>query len=86
MTGQGGQRYAVLLRGPSDDDPHECVRVQVTAADQARAGQILEQIRALAVRHNVYRGQVISFGADDPGLAAAARRGSWTGHGWTGPR
>jgi cell division protease FtsH len=69
VAGQGGQRYAVLLRGPSGDDPNESVRVQVTAADQATAGQILDQIRALAVRHNVYRGQVISFGADVAGLA-----------------
>jgi cell division protease FtsH len=75
VTRPGGQRYAVLLRGPSDDDPHGCVRVQVTAADQASAGQVLDQIRALAVRHNVYRGQVISFGADGRGLAGAGAAG-----------
>jgi cell division protease FtsH len=72
VTGPGGQRSAVLLRGPSGDDPHGCVRVQVTAADQATAGQILDQIRALAVRHNVYRGQVISFDADARGLAGGS--------------
>jgi hypothetical protein len=65
----------VLLRGPSDDDPHEAVRMQVTAADQATAGQILDQIRALAIRHNVYRGQVISFDADAPGLASGSAAG-----------
>jgi hypothetical protein len=75
VTGPGGRRYAVLLRGPSGDDPHGCVRVQVTAADQAGAGQVLDQIRALAVRHNVYRGQVISFGADGRGLAGAGPAG-----------
>jgi hypothetical protein len=75
VTGQAGQRYAVLLRGPSGDDPHEPVRLQVTAADQATAGQILDQIRALAVRHNVYRGQVISFGANVPGLAGGGSAG-----------
>jgi hypothetical protein len=75
VTGPGGQRYAVLLRGPSGDDPHETVRVQVTAADQATAGQILDQIRALAIRHNVYRGQVISFDADAPGLADGSATG-----------
>ena len=72
VVGQAGQRYAVLLRGPADDDQHELVRVQVTAADQATAGQILDQIRALAVRHNVYRGQVISFGADVRGRASGS--------------
>jgi cell division protease FtsH len=71
VTRPDGQRYAVLLRGPSVDDPHGCVRVQVTAADKASAGQVLDQIRALAVRHNVYRGQVISFGAGGRGLAGA---------------
>jgi cell division protease FtsH len=75
VAGPGGQRYAVLLRGPSGDDPHGCVRVQVTAADQVTAGQILDQIRALAVRHNVYRGQVISFYADAPGPASASVAG-----------
>ncbi len=73
VSGPGGQRYAVLLRGPADDDPRGCVRVQVTAADQAAAGQILDRIRALAVQHNVYRGQVISFGRPGgPGHGSAA--------------
>jgi cell division protease FtsH len=75
VTGPGGQRYAVLLRGPSGNDPHGCVRVQVTAADQATAGQVLDQIRALAVRHNVYRGQVISFDAGARGLASGSAAG-----------
>jgi hypothetical protein len=75
VAGQAGRRYAVLLRGPADDDPHEAVRVQVTAADQATAGQVLDQIRALAVRHNVYRGQVISFGAGVRGLASGSAAG-----------
>ncbi len=64
LVEQGGQRSAVLLRGPADDDPREPVSLQVIAADQAAAGEILDHIRALATTHNVYRGQVISFGAD----------------------
>ncbi|HZC63319.1 MAG TPA: AAA family ATPase [Streptosporangiaceae bacterium] len=75
VAGHGGQRYAMLLRGPADDDPHGCVRVQVTAEDQATAGQILDQIRELAVRHNVYRGQVISFDTDVRGLASGSAAG-----------
>jgi cell division protease FtsH len=67
---QGGQRSAVLLRGPAGDDPRQTVSLQVTAADQAAAGKILDHIRALATTHNVYRGQVISFGADISGPAA----------------
>jgi len=72
LVEQGGQRSAVLLRGPADDDPHETVSVQVTAADQAAAGEILDRIRALATTHNVYRGQVISFGADVRGPASGS--------------
>ena len=40
---QGGQRSAVLLRGPADD-PGQTVSLQVTAADQAAAGEILDHI------------------------------------------
>jgi cell division protease FtsH len=72
LVEQAGQRSAVLLRGPADDGPRETVSVQVTAADHAAAGEILDQIRALATTHNVYRGQVISFGADVRGPASCS--------------
>ena len=71
LVEQAGQRSAVLLRGPADDDPHAAVSVQVTAADQAAAGEILDQIRTLATTHNLYRGQVISFDADVGGPAGS---------------
>jgi cell division protease FtsH len=64
LVEQTGQRSAVLLRGPADGDPRDLVSVQVTAPAQAAAAQILDQIRALATAHNIYRGQVISFDAD----------------------
>jgi cell division protease FtsH len=70
LVEQGGQRSAVLLCGPAGDDPGQTVTLQVTAADQAASGEILDRIRALASTHNVYRGQVISFGADISGPAA----------------
>jgi len=72
LVEQAGQRSALLLRGPADDDPREPVSVQITAADHAAAGAILDQIRALATTHNAYRGQVISFGADDRGPASGS--------------
>jgi hypothetical protein len=72
LVDQGGRRSAVLLRGPAGDDPRATVSVQVTAADQATAGQIAGQIRVLATRHNVYRGQVISFVADASGPAGGS--------------
>jgi cell division protease FtsH len=70
LVEQGGHRSAVLLRGPAGDDPRQTASLQVTAADQAAAGEILDHIRTLATTHNVYRGQVISFGADISGPAA----------------
>ena len=85
LVEQGGRRSAVLLRGPAGDDPRERVSLQVTAADQAAAARVLDHIRVLATTHNVYRGQVISFGADARRPAAACCA-SWTGPGWTGPR
>ncbi len=72
LVQQAGQRSAVLLRGPADDDPRVTVSVQVTAPDPATAGQILDQIRTLATTHNVYRGQLISFDADARGPAGGS--------------
>jgi ATPase family associated with various cellular activities (AAA) len=67
-----GQRFALLLRGPEDGNPDEPVRLQVAGASQARAGQLLDEVRRLAAEHNVYRGQVVSFDAED--CAAAGSR------------
>jgi ATPase family associated with various cellular activities (AAA) len=60
-----GERFALLLRGPEDGSPDEPVRLQVAGASQARAGQLLGEVRRLAAEHNVYRGQVLSFDAGD---------------------
>jgi hypothetical protein len=64
----------LLLRAPSDGAPSQAgpagtgpdgpVSLEVTAADQARAEQVLAEVRRLAVDRNVYRGQVISFDAE----------------------
>ena len=67
-----GERFALLLRGPEDGSPDEPVRLQVAGASQARAGQLLGEVRRLAAEHNVYRGQVLSFDAED--CAAAGSR------------
>jgi hypothetical protein len=55
----------LMLRGPEDGRPDEPVRLQVTGASQARAGQLLGAVRRLAAEHNVYHGQVISFDAEE---------------------
>ena len=66
-----GARGAVRAAAPRPgDDPDEPVRVQVAGASPARAGRLLSDMRRLAAEHNVYRGQVIAFGAE--ACAAAA--------------
>jgi hypothetical protein len=54
-------RAAVLLRG---GDRHEALTVQVVATDDGYAQRLSTELRRLAVVHNVFRGQVLSFGGD----------------------
>jgi ATPase family associated with various cellular activities (AAA) len=72
LIDDAGERFALLLRGPEDGSPDEPVRLQVAGASQARAGQLLGEVRRLAAAHNVYRGQVVSFDTED--CAAAGSR------------
>jgi ATPase family associated with various cellular activities (AAA) len=60
LVGDEGARMALLLHGPGSDG----ARVEVACADQDRAQRVLDEIRRLAVEHNVFRGQVVSFGGD----------------------
>ena len=62
LIGEGDARFALLLRSPERHSPMEEVTLEVAAADAERAEQIVTEIRALAVEHNVYRGNVVSFG------------------------
>ncbi|HEY3956105.1 MAG TPA: ATP-binding protein [Streptosporangiaceae bacterium] len=62
LVSEGEARYALLLRGPDDPHPMAEISLEVAAGDGERAEQVLAEIRAQAVKHNVYRGNVISFG------------------------
>ena len=66
-----GARLAVLLRGPGDHGGGE-ISLEVAGADQERAMRVLDEVRRLAIEHNVYRGQVAASGAEifGPGRAA----------------
>ncbi len=62
LARDGGARVAVLFRGSDADDERRNVSVEIVA-DQPDAGaRVAEELRALTLRHNVYRGQVVSFG------------------------
>ena len=45
LIDDAGERFALLLRGPEDGSPDEPVRLQVAGASQARAGQLLGEVR-----------------------------------------
>jgi hypothetical protein len=64
LVDDGGTRLAVLLRGPDERGPSEDVSLDVAATDQAAAQRVLDEIQRLTVRHNVFRGHVITFGGE----------------------
>ena len=54
---------AVLLRGSDSRGAQENVSIEVMATDAGVAAAALAAVRAQALRHNVFRGQVLSFGS-----------------------
>jgi hypothetical protein len=64
LVEDSGARFAVLLRGPDQHGPGEEVSLEVAGGDQERAERILDEVRRLAIEHNVYRGQVVAFGGE----------------------
>jgi ATPase family associated with various cellular activities (AAA) len=55
-------RIAVLLRGPDPESGSSEVVVEIIASRPALAEELGRRLRELALEHNVYRGQVVSFG------------------------
>jgi hypothetical protein len=64
LVHDGGARFALLLRGPDSRGAQEEVTLEVAGTDTDRAQRALEEVRRLAIERSVYRGQVISFGAE----------------------
>jgi hypothetical protein len=64
LVTEGESRTAVLLRAPSPEYGHGDVSVQVVSTDEGRAARAAAEIRAAALEHNVFRGQVLSFGQE----------------------
>jgi hypothetical protein len=61
---EGATRTAVLLRGAAPVYAQTQVWVPVLTTDPAAGPRAAEQIRAAALEHNVFRGQVLSFGQE----------------------
>ncbi len=55
-------RIAVLFRGPDPESGSSEVTLEIIASRPTSAEELGHRLRELAVEHNVYRGQVVSFG------------------------
>jgi len=55
-------RIAVLFRGPDPESGSSGVTAEIIASRHPLAEQLGHRLRELALEHNVYRGQVVSFG------------------------
>lgn len=64
LVRDGGRRAAMLLRMGDPDTGRMNTSLEITADDPSYSAEIAADVRALALEHNVYRGQVVSFGHD----------------------
>lgn len=63
LLGSGTTACALLVLGPDDESGRRQLSVELVAADPARAEALGRRLREEALARNVYRGQVVSFGA-----------------------
>ncbi len=71
LVRDGDTRAAILVLGGDPEEGSTELRLHLVADRPGAAAEIASLIRALAVEHNVFRGQVISFGSDMFGERAA---------------
>jgi hypothetical protein len=64
LVTEGAVRTAVLLRGAEPESGLAQVSVQVVSTDPATPARAAAEIRSAALEHNVFRGQVLSFGQE----------------------
>ncbi len=69
---EGDVRSAILVLAADPESDLGAAQVHVVANEPGVAGAIAAELRRLALVHNVFRGQVISFGRDMFGDRAAA--------------
>ncbi|MFL5864097.1 MAG: hypothetical protein ACJ780_25550 [Solirubrobacteraceae bacterium] len=61
LISEGQARLALLFREAVPHSGQDQAMVEVLCADSERAAAVLGEIRALALEHSVFRGQVLSF-------------------------
>jgi hypothetical protein len=71
LISEGQARLALLLREANPHSGQDQTTVEVLCADSDRAAEVLGEIRALALEHSVFRGQVLSFDSEMFGPRAA---------------
>ena len=64
LVREGERSYVVLLRGSDSRGPQQNVMLEVLTTDPGAAADVLADVRRQAVERNVFRGQVLSFGAE----------------------
>lgn len=64
LVTQGSSRIVLLLLAGDPESGNTAVRLHVVADSPGVAANVAGEIRELALKHNVFRGQVISFGRD----------------------
>ncbi|CAA9233103.1 MAG: Cell division protein FtsH [uncultured Blastococcus sp.] len=64
LVTEGGVRTALLLRGPRPEFGFPQVSLQVVSTEARATRRVAGEIRTAALDHNVFRGQVLSFGQE----------------------
>lgn len=64
LVAEGDRRAALFVRRGGDDMGRAQTSLEVVATQQGYAEQVAAEVRAAALVHNVYRGQVVSFDGD----------------------
>jgi hypothetical protein len=72
LVAEGESRSALLVLAADPDSGMGAAQLHVVANRPGVAGEVAAEIRRLALLHNVYRGQVVSFGRDMFGERGAA--------------
>lgn len=62
LVTEGGTRSVIFVRGAEMDSGQPQAVLQIVSTDEGRALEIAAEVRALILEHNVFRGQVLSFG------------------------
>jgi hypothetical protein len=64
LVTEDARRTAVLVRAPAPEFGRELASVQLVSNDPQAATRAAAEIRAASLEHNVFRGQVLSFGQE----------------------